>query len=167
MSLEKIVNQILSSCTNIKHEEILEKIKTKKEAAGDFLTDETAARIVATELGVEIVKKPPRLKIQIKDLFSGLNNVSLSGKVVSIYPPKTFKRKNWTEGKLASIRISDKSGNIRVVLWDDKVNIVETGQLQQEQTVRIVHAYVREGYDGKPELHVGDRGDIKIERIEL
>ncbi|MCZ2807871.1 MAG: OB-fold nucleic acid binding domain-containing protein [Candidatus Bathyarchaeota archaeon] len=162
MSLEEIVNRILSSRSDLKRKEILEMIEKKKRGAGDFLTDETAARIAASELGVEIVKKPLRLKIQIQDLVSGLNDVTVAGQVVAVYAPKTFTRRDWTEGKLASLLVSDKSGTLRVVLWDDKVELVEKGKIQREQTIRISHGYVREGLDGKPELHLGQRGSIKI-----
>jgi replication factor A1 len=137
-------------------------IENKKIEAGGFLSNETAARLVASELGVEIAKKKFHLKISIKDLVSGLNDVSLSGQVLSVYPPKTFKRKDWTDGKLASILISDESGTVRVILWDNKADLVEQINIQQEQKIRISHAYVREGQDGKPELHVGNKGNIKI-----
>jgi len=162
MDLEEIIKRILSSRSDIKRKEILEMIKKKKIGAGDFLTDETAARIAASDLGVEIVQKPIRLKIQIQDLVSGLNDVTVTGKVSAVYPPKTFTRRNWTEGKLASIIVADKSGILRVVLWDDKVELVESGKIQREQTIRISHGYVREGLDGKPELHLGQRGSVEV-----
>ncbi|MCJ7614095.1 OB-fold nucleic acid binding domain-containing protein [Candidatus Bathyarchaeota archaeon] len=162
MDLEEIVKQILLSCSDRKREEILEMIEKKKRGVCDFLADETAARIVASELGVKTGQKPLRLKIQIQDLVSGLNDVTVSGQVVSVYPPKTFTRRDWTEGKLASILVSDKSGTLRVVLWDKKGDIVESGKIQREQKVRISHGYVREGLDGKPELHLGDKGNVKI-----
>ncbi|MCW4015760.1 MAG: OB-fold nucleic acid binding domain-containing protein [Candidatus Bathyarchaeota archaeon] len=162
MGLEEIVNQILMSHSDLNRKQIMEMIENKKREAGDFLTDETAARISASELGVKIVKKPLHLKIQIQDLVSGVNDATVTGQVVSVYPPKTFKRKDWTEGKLASIIISDKSGTLRVVLWDAKVDLIESGNIQREQTVRISHGYVREGLDGKPELHLGDKANIKI-----
>ena len=162
MDLKEIINQILASRSDIKREKILEMIENKKKGAGDFLTDETAARISASELGVKIVKKPFQLKIQIQDLVSGLNDVTVTGEVVSVYPPKTFKRRDWTEGKLASILVSDKSGTLRVVLWDDKVDLIESVKIQRDQTIRISHGYVREGLDGKPELHMGNKANIKI-----
>ncbi|MCK4884577.1 hypothetical protein KAS24_00770 [Candidatus Bathyarchaeota archaeon] len=162
MDLDEIIKRILSSRSDIKRKEILEMIEKKKSDAGDFLTDETAARIAASELGVEIVKKPLRLKIQIQDLVSGLNDVTVAGQVVAVYPPKTFTRRDWTEGKLASILVSDKSGTLRVVLWDNKVDLIEGIKIQREQTIRISHGYVREGLDGKPEVHLGQRGSIKV-----
>ena len=162
MALEEIINQILSSHSHLNRIEVLKKIETKKKGARDFITDETAARIVASELGIKITKKSLRLEIQITDLFSGLNDVTLTGKVTTVYSPKTFKRKDWTEGRLASMIISDTSGKLRVVLWDNKVDLVETGKIQQEQAIKISHGYVREGLDGKLELHVGEKGKIRV-----
>jgi len=45
MDLKEIINQILASRSDLKREKILEMIENKKKGAGDFLTDETAARI--------------------------------------------------------------------------------------------------------------------------
>ncbi|MCW4022333.1 MAG: OB-fold nucleic acid binding domain-containing protein [Candidatus Bathyarchaeota archaeon] len=162
MGLEEIINQILSIRCELNREQIFEKIKTKKAEAGNFLTDQTAARIVASELGVEISKKKFSLKIQIKDIMSGLNDVSLTGKVVSVYPVRTFKRKDWTEGKLGSFVVSDETGAVRVVLWDNKADLLEDGRIQKDQQVTVSHAYVRQGQDGKAELHLGDKGTAKI-----
>ena len=162
MGFEEIINKILSSNCKIKREEIIQIIKKKKAEVGDFLKDETAARIIALELGVNVTKKPIKLNIKIKDLVSGLNDVSLIGRIESIYPVKKFKHKDWTEGKLANITISDKSGSIRVVLWDKKAEFIENEKICKEQTIKISHGYVREGVYGKPELHLGDRGTIEI-----
>ncbi|MCW4034030.1 MAG: OB-fold nucleic acid binding domain-containing protein [Candidatus Bathyarchaeota archaeon] len=162
MGIEEIINQILSSRSDLNRQQVMEMIQKKKSEVPNFLTDETAARITASELGVKNVNKTHRFKIQIKDIFSGLNDVTVSGKVVSVYPPKTFKRKDWTEGKLASVIVSDQTGTLRVVLWDNKVDWVEQGRIQRDQTIRFSHGYVREGLDGNPEIHLGDKGRIKI-----
>ena len=162
MGLEEIINQILSVRSDLNREQIFEKIKTKKTEAGNFLTDQTAARIVASELGVEISKKKFNLKIQIKDIMSGLNDVSVTGKVVAVYPVRTFKRKDWTEGKIGSLVVSDETGTVRVVLWDNKANLLEEGRIQKDQQIIVSHAYVRQGQNGKPELHLGDKGRVKI-----
>lgn len=161
-SVEEIVNRILASRSDLNRKNIIEIIEEKKRNAGDFLTDETAARIVASELGVKIVRKPFRLKIQIQDLLSGLNDVTVTGQVVAVYPAKTFTRRDWTEGRLANIVVSDESGTLRVVLWNDKVELVEKGKIQRGQRISISHGYVREGWDGNPELHLGEKGNIKV-----
>jgi len=162
MSSEKIVEQILSSRPDLTRQEVHKMIKEKKGGVGEFFTDETAARIVASELGVEIVQKPLQLQILIRDLVSGLNDVTVTGRVVTVYPPRTFTRRDLTEGKVARLLIADKSGTLKGVLWDDKTGLVETGRVEQGQIIKISHGYVREGLDGKLELHVGSRGNIRI-----
>jgi replication factor A1 len=162
MGSEKIVEQILSSRPDLTRQELHKMIEKKKEGVGEFFTDETAARIVASELGVEIVQKPLQLEILIQDLVSGLNDVTVAGRVVTVYPLKTFTRRDLTEGKFARLLIADRSGTLKVVLWDDKTELVETGKFEQGQIIKVSHGYVREGLDGKLELHVGSRGNIQI-----
>jgi replication factor A1 len=162
MGSEKIVEQILSSRPDLTRQELHKMIEKKKEGVGEFFTDETAARIVASELGVEIVQKPLQLEILIQDLVSGLNDVTVAGRVVTVYPLKTFTRRDLTEGKFARLLIADRSGTLKVVLWDDKTDLVETGKFEQGQIIKVSHGYVREGLDGKLELHVGSRGNIQI-----
>ena len=162
MGSEKIVEQILSSRPDLTRQEVHKMIEKKKEGVGEFFTDETAARIVASELGVEIVQKPLQLQILIQDLVSGLNDVTVTGRVITFYPPQTFTRRDLTEGKLARLLIADKSGTLKVVLWDDKTDLVKTGKVEQGQIIKVSHGYVREGLDGKLELHVGSRGNIRI-----
>ena len=88
--------------------------------------------------------------------------MTIQGYVISIYPSKTFKRRDWTKGKLASILVSDKTGTLRVVLWDNKTEIIENGKIQKKQKIRISHGYVRLGLDGNSELHLGDKATIDI-----
>ena len=162
MSLEKIVEQILSSRPDLTRQEVHKMIEKKKEGVGEFFTNETAARIIASELGVEIAQKPLQLEILIQDLVSGLNDVTVAGRVITVYPPKTFTRRDLTEGKFARLLIADTSGTLKVVLWDDKTALMETGKVEQGQIIEVSHGYVREGLDGKLELHVGSRGNIQI-----
>jgi len=162
MSSEEIVEQILSSRPYLTREEVLKMIEKKKEGAGEFFTDEAAARIVASDLGIEIFREPLRLEVFIRDLVSGLNDVTVSGRVIMAHPPKTYTRPNFTEGKFARLLIADKSGTLKLILWDDKTDLVEAGKVEQGQIIKVSHGYVREGLDGKLELHVGLRGDVQI-----
>jgi len=162
MNLEEIIEQILSSRPDLTHEEILKMIENKKKGAGEFFTDETAVRLVASDLGVEIAREPLRLEILIQDLVSGLNDVTVTGRIIMVHPPKTYTRPDRTNGKFARLLIADKSGTLRVVLWDDKTDLVEAGKVEQGHIIRVSHGYVREGLDGKLELHVGSRGSLQI-----
>jgi len=162
MSLEDVVSRILLFRPDLSREDVWRRINEKKEDIEGYLTDETAARIVATELGVEVPQEFFKTEIPIRDVVSGLNDVTLSGRVIAVHSPKTFTRSDMTEGTVAHLHMADKTGAIKVVLWNDKTTLVETKKLVEGQIIKVSHGYVEEGLDGKPELHVGSRGEIQI-----
>ncbi len=162
MGLEEIVQRILSFRGDLTREEVLRMIEEKKRTAEGFFTDEAAARIVAAELGLEVLREPFRPEVLIRDLVSGLNDVTVIGRVIAVYPPQTFTRPDGTEGKVARLLIADKTGTLKVVLWDDKVSLVEVKKVKPERIIKVSHGYVREGFNGTLELHVGLRGDAQV-----
>jgi len=157
---EKIIEQILSGHPEIKREEILEKLEKGKRKTGGLITDEILLRMIAAELGVEIPREVSTSKISIKDLVPGLNDVTIAGRVVAVFPPRTFE--GGKGGKVANLLVADKNGILRVALWNDNARFVESGELKAGQILRVSHGYVREAYDGKAELHVGNKGEIEI-----
>ena len=162
MSLEDVVKRILLLRPNLSRKEVLKRIEEKKKEVEGYLTDETAARIVATELGVEIPREVFKTEILIKDVVSGLNDVTVTGRIITVHSPQTFTRSDMTKGTVVHLLIADKTGMIRVVLWNNKTSLLETRKLVQEQVIKVSHGYVREGLDGKPELHLGLRGEIQV-----
>lgn len=160
MVKEKVIEQILSSHPEISREEILERLERKKRKTDGLIADETLLRMIAAELGIEMSREVSTPRISIKDLVPGLNNVTIAGRVIAVFPPKTFRKGNG--GKVANLLVTDKSGIMRVTLWDDKADFVESGQVKVGQIIRVSHGYAREAYDGKTELNVGDRGEVEI-----
>lgn len=163
MSFEEIVQRIISSRQDLTRDKILEMIDDKKKTAEGYFTDEVAARLVALELGVGVPWwEPFRPDVSIKDVISGLNNVTVMGRVTQVYPVKTFTRQNGTEGKVAHLLIADKTETLRVVLWDEKTSLTEPSGIERGQIIKVSHGYVREGLDGKLELHVGTRSEVQV-----
>jgi replication factor A1 len=165
MDLEKIVQRILLTRSDLTRGEVLKRIYEKKRSAEGYLLDETAARIVASELGVEIPSTKTEIswkELSIEKLVSGLNDVTITGRVIIVYSVRKFSRPDLTESKVARLLIADKTGRIQTVLWDDKATLVEKGKVTPGLIVKILHGYVREGRNGKLELHVGNGGEIQI-----
>ena len=165
MDLEQIVQRILLVRRDLTREEVLKRIYEKKRSAEGYFLDEVAARIVAFELRVEIPKDEAETswtELSIEKLVSGLNDVTVTGRVIIIYPVLTFSRSDFTEGKVARLLIADKTGTLKTVLWDNKVSLIEDEKIASGQIIRVLHGYVREGLDGKLELHVGTRGEVQI-----
>lgn len=160
-SLEEIITRILAGIPNLTREDIQLMIEQKRKEVGGLLTNEGAAYIVASELGVSISGEGIMgTEICIRDIVPGVNDVSITGRVILVYPVKTFNRLNKKTGKLARMMMTDSTGMISVVFWNDKADLLK--QITQNQIVRILHGYVREGLDGKPELQVGVRGEVLI-----
>ena len=67
---------------------------------------------------------------KIGDLISGAANVQVVGRVLSVESERTFSRSDGSEGKVASITISDETGRIRLVLWDKQTQIIEQSEFQ-------------------------------------
>lgn len=166
MFTERIIDQILLKHPEISSEKLLERLGKERKKMGGLISDETLLRILAAELGVEIANNETFTpNLLIADLIPSLNDISVTGRVVAIFPPKTFEGKR--SGKLASLFIADKSGMLRVVLWDSKVSLVESNKLKVGQISRFLHGYTREDRSGKVELHIGEKGDVEIDPLDV
>lgn len=159
MSVEETVRHILSHCSDLTREEVLRVIEEKKAASGGYLTDEAAARLVAAEKGVKIVRERLPQRIPIQQLISGLNDVTVDGRVLMVKTPQTFQRPTGN-GQRAWLLLGDSSGTIRVVLWNDKAEIAR--EVKRGHIGRVAHGYVRQSLNGEMELHVGQRGYLQI-----
>jgi len=160
MATEKVIEQILSKRPEVSREKILEKLKKKKRKTGGLITDEILLRTIAAEFDVEIPSEASVPTLSSGDLVVGLNDVTVVGRVVAVFPSKTFEGKR--SGKVASLIIADKDGILRIVLWNDKATFTDSGKVKVGQIIRFSHGYTREGYGGKVELHLGDRSEIQI-----
>ena len=160
MATEKGIEQILSKRPEVSREKILEKLKKKKRKTGGLITDEILLRTIAAEFDVEIPSEASVPTLSSGDLVVGLNDVTVVGRVVAVFPSKTFEGKR--SGKVASLIIADKDGILRIVLWNDKATFTDSGKVKVGQIIRFSHGYTREGYGGKVELHLGDRSEIQI-----
>ena len=161
MTAEDIIQQILTKHPEVSRERILEALQVEKNKTGGLIAEETLLRLIAARYGVEILQNRVYRKLSINHLVPGLNDVTVTGRVVVAYPPRTFEGER--SGKVANLMIADKDAILRVVLWNDKVDLVESGELKTGQVIRFFHGYTREDRTGKVELHVGSKSQIEIE----
>ncbi|MCK4435440.1 hypothetical protein KAU87_01380 [Candidatus Bathyarchaeota archaeon] len=165
MSIKKIVLRILSHRRDLTRKEVEVAIEEKRVASEGYLTHEAAARLIAAELGVKIARKRPHPQILIKHLISGLNDVTVSGRVLLVNRPKAFSRRDGSGGTVARLQIADQTARIRVVGWDNKAELIE--KIHPREIVRIRHAYTRRSKNGQLEVHIGERGSIEIQPPDL
>ena len=161
MSPERIIEQILSRRPEISREEILEKLEKERRKTDGFFSDETLLRMVAAEFDVTIpLDEAVAPTLSIRDLVPSLGDVTVVGRVVAIFSTKTFEGNR--SGKFASLFIADRNSILRVVLWNDKTGLIESGAVKVGQIIRFSHGYTREDRSGTVELHIGGNGKIEI-----
>ena len=132
--ITKIYERLSSS---IPLEDFVEKVRQKVESMSGLCDEKTAAMLVAHELGAD-------MSINISEINSEKRNVAFLGKIANISPVREFKR-NGEIGHVVNIVVSDETGSVRVVLWNDLAQHAE--ELQIGQTLRI-EGFVKEGLYG-------------------
>ncbi len=161
MTAEEIIQRILSKHPEVSRNQIFENLEAEKSKTGGLIADETLLRLIAARYGVKILKEKAYRNLSISHLVPGLNDVTITGRVVAVYSSRTFEGER--SGKFGSLMIADKDATLRVILWNDKVEMIEAGELKAGQIVRFSHGYTREDREGKTELHLGSKSQIEAE----
>jgi ssDNA-binding replication factor A large subunit len=166
MTFEEIIQQILLQHPEVTRKAVLERLRVEKGKTGGLIADATLLRMIAAEYGIEIPSDTVYdSKLSISHLVPNLNDVAVSGRVVAVYPAKTFGGKR--PGKYASLIIVDADSVLRVMLWNDKADLVESDFLKTGQVARFSHCYTREDRNGKVELHLGDKSEVDVNPQDL
>jgi ssDNA-binding replication factor A large subunit len=160
MTAKEIIERILSKHPQISRGEVLERLDKEKRKTGGFIADDILWRMIAAEFGVKTLKEVHSPTLSICDLVTGLNDVTVVGRVVAVFPSKVFEGNR--RGKVASLLIVDRNSVLRIVFWNDKTDLIESGKVKVGQVIRFFHGYVKEDYRGRVELHLRDRSEIEI-----
>jgi replication factor A1 len=165
MPYDEVVKRIVEE-TNLSKEEVIQRIDEKVKELGGLITLEGAAHIIARELEVNLYNSQPAQKpkpITISDLMDGMNNVSITAMIRTIYEPKVFTKKDGSQGAVQNIHLLDKSGDCRLVLWDDQIRQFNDVGLSKGDIIHIDGAYVKESkFDGIKELSLSSRSQIEL-----
>lgn len=129
--------------------------KRYDEFGGMFNEDAVAALIVdENERRLEKTDKVGQLK-------SG-QDVTLSAKVLKIYPLRNFTRKNGETGMVVTIDISDGTGTSRLVLWSNHdVDMVKSGKICEGAEIKIINGSVKDSSFGT-EITMGKWSLLKV-----
>ncbi len=165
MSTQDIIKKILALKPNLTEEAVRELIEQERAKAAGLLTEEAAAHLVASNMGINGAGERIEAKLKIGDLTAGLSDVSLTGRVVHVFPARTFERDNNKQGKVLRMIIGDKTGTVVLVFWDDKADHVIASKLEPGKIVRLLHGYSRERR-GNVEVNVGNRGQLFMEPMD-
>ncbi len=154
--VEEIVSEIMAQHKGLRREEVNALIEAKRADSKGLLSEQGAARLVAEELLVQMEAESQAM-MDLQNVVPGLNDVTVTVRVMMSWPPQSFQRRDGTVGQVMRFAIADKTGQAVVVAWDKKADEISKLNELQGQIVRIEHAYTREGLSGRPELHLGER----------
>jgi len=167
MTSQDLIAEIQRLKPQISEKQLQQRLEAERIKCGGLLGDETLLRLIAAKLGVQVQQNCSYNNgvISTGRLMAGLNDVTVAGRLIAVFPVKTFQGEE-KSGKFATVMLADDEGILRVMLWDVRVELIEKGELKANQTVRLMHGYTKEDRAGKVELHLGRKSQIEIDPLE-
>jgi len=163
MKAEAYINKIIES-TGLTRKEIQNMVEDKKKELKGLISEEGALFVIARELGVDVKEENKDLMkdidIFISDITYNMKNINITGRIKEIYNVNKFNKADGGIGYVGSFLLHDKTGDIRIVLWDDQINVFNEDNFQQNEMVKIVNGIARKGKFEDKEIHVGRFGKV-------
>jgi replication factor A1 len=94
--------------------------------------------------------------MRIAEIRSGMSRVSVEASVVSVSEPRTVNTKDGRSAKVADCVIQDDSGQIKLSLWDDQIEMVKAGS-----KIAVENGYSN-SFRGETQLNVGRYGKLNV-----
>lgn len=152
---------------DVEVDEVLERIERKEDEYSGLISKEGAAHIVAKEAGIELVEDEEGGALDIKNVVSGMNSATITGKVERAFEPREFETDDG-KGKVANLILRDETGTIRFSLWNEEVEkFIEEEKVGVGDTIRVKNGYVTEDNRGQPEIRLGRSGKIEEVDVEI
>ena len=100
--------------------------------------------------------------VKIGELSPRSRGINLVAKVVSKSPERTVTSQyDQSEHRLSELLIADETGAINLVLWDDKIDLVNEGDV-----IKVSNGFIKL-FRGRMQLNLGRYGSIEISDAEL
>lgn len=121
-------------------EEFREAVEEKVEQMGGLADEETAAMLIAHEVGESEVGG-------IADIEPGMEEAKFVAKVLSIGEVRTFDRDGEDEdGRVVNVEVADETGSVRAAFWDEHAEAA-IEELEEGQVLRV-KGRPKEGFSG-------------------
>ena len=174
-SIDDLYQKLLES--GFSEEELERQVQSKEKEFGGFMSKQGILFIIAKENGIylqpfdineQLYKEFEEeidyddFTIDISEVKEGMSSIVLLGKILQIYETREFTRKDGTPGIVGSFLLGDISQTIKVILWDDKVDITKNEFFRKNKLIRIIGGYCRMGRESNFEVHLGKKGRIVL-----
>lgn len=164
MTTQPLIDEILAKNPELTQAQLMERLEVERARTAGLFADETLLRLIAAKLGTVVQQNSFQTTgtLSSAKLFAGLYDVTIHGRLVAVFPVKTFQGE-LNSGKFATLMLGDNDGLLRVVLWNEKADLIEKGELKAGQAVRLLHGYTKNDRSGKPELHMSSKSLIELQ----
>jgi replication factor A1 len=164
MTTQPLIDEILAKNPELTQSQLMAQLDAERARTAGLLADETLLRLIAAKLGIAVQQNCFQTTgtLSSAKLFAGLYDVTIQGRLVAVFPVKTFQGE-LNSGKFATLMLGDNDGLLRVVLWNEKAELIEKGELKAGQAVRLLHGYTKNDRAGKPELHMSSKSLIELQ----
>ena len=99
--------------------------------------------------------------LPIKDLRTGMSQVSLKAKVMEIPRPKSVFTRFGNYASVTNALIADETGTIKLCLWNEQINSISVGDTIQIENART------STFRGERQLSIGKNGTLSnIENLD-
>jgi replication factor A1 len=167
-SIDDLYQKLLES--GFSEEELERQVQSKEKEFGGFMSKQGILFIIAkeTDNNEQLYKEfegeidYDDFTIDISEVKESMSNIVLLGKILQIYETREFTRKDGTPGIVGSFLLGDISQTIKVILWDDKVDITKNKFFRKNELIRIIGGYCKMGRDNRLEVHLGRKGRIVL-----
>jgi len=135
-------------------EEVIEaRIAELRLEFGDLIDDERLRRIALKECG----QKMAEIK-KISDL-KDREEITVDVTVTKIFDTRQFNKKDGSPGKVRNLKVKDDTGECRIALWDEDVDLVESLGIEDGSLLRCQDCFVKQTQFGV-DITKGRKGQI-------
>jgi replication factor A1 len=146
----------------VSEEEIQAKMKELDKEMGGYLNPDTLRRFALSSLGIKTPKTIQEAGAPMKKLadIKDREEVTVEVTVLKIPTPRSFKKKDGSQGRVLNINVRDETGSCRLALWDDDVELVTSLPIEEGSRLLCEQFFVKISEYGI-DLSLGRSGKLK------
>jgi replication factor A1 len=158
-------------------EKIEREVQKKAHSLGNMMAPSAVLFLVAKDLGLSFSGGEiesfnigmdsddidyDEFALDINEIEEGMSAIVVVGRIERVYPIREFLRKDGTNGTVGSFFINDGTGRIKIVLWDQQVEVMKNDFFIFNEIVRIIGGYSKVGLNEKLEIYLGKKGEMEL-----
>jgi replication factor A1 len=129
----------------VSEEEIQAKMRELDKEMGGLLNPATLRRFAMSSLGIKTPKTIQETCAPMKKLadIKDREEVTVEVTVMMIPSPRSFKKKDGSQGRVLNIAVRDETGSCRLALWDNECDLVSSLPIEEGAKLFCERCFVK------------------------